>query len=80
MAPVATTSGYVDVWAGLVLKGKQLLPLARALFSNRHPTFTSQNKREEAVLAAAWALLARLGWAAILVADRGSAARNCSSR
>ena len=71
VAPVATTSGYVDVWAGLVLKGKQLLPLARALFSNRHPTFTSQNKREEAVLAAAWALLARLGWAAILVADRG---------
>jgi hypothetical protein len=69
-AAVATTSGYVDVWAGLVLKGKQLLPLARALFSNRHPTLLSQNKREEAVLAAAWALLERLGWAAILVADR----------
>ena len=68
---VATTSGYVDVWAGLVLKGKQLLPLARALFSNRHPTLLSQNKREEAVLDAAWALLERLGWAAILVADRG---------
>jgi hypothetical protein len=67
---VATTSGYVDVWAGLVLKGKQFLPLARALFSNRHPTFTSQNKREVAVLDATWALLARLGWAAILVADR----------
>lgn len=69
--PVATTSGYVDVWAGLVLTGKQLLPLARALFSNRHPTLTGQNKVEEAVLAAAWALLERLGWAAILVADRG---------
>jgi hypothetical protein len=67
---VATTSGYVDVWAGLVLTGKQLLPLARALFSNRHPTLTSQNKVEEAVLAAALALLERLGWAAILVADR----------
>jgi hypothetical protein len=70
-APVATTSGYVDVWAGLVLTGKHLLPLARALFSNRHPTLPSQNKVEEAVLAAALALLERLGWAAILVADRG---------
>lgn len=68
---VATTSGYVDVWAGLVLTGKQFLPLARALFSNRHPTLTSQNRVEEAVLAAGLALLARLGWAAILVADRG---------
>jgi hypothetical protein len=67
---VATTSGYVDVWAGLVLKGKQLLPLARALFSNRHPTLLSQNKLEDAVLAAAWAVLECLGWAAILVADR----------
>ncbi len=68
---VATTSGYVDVWAGLVLTGKQVLPVARALFSNCHPTLTSQNKVEEAVLAAALALLERLGWAAILVADRG---------
>lgn len=68
---MATTSGYVDVWAGLVLTGRQLLPLARALFSNRHPTLTSQNKVEEAVLAAALALLERLSWAAILVADRG---------
>jgi hypothetical protein len=70
-ATVATTSGYVDVWAGLVLHGKQLLPVARALFSNRHPALKSQNKIEEAVLGAAWALLERLGWAAILVADRG---------
>jgi Transposase DDE domain len=67
---VPTTSGYVDVWAGLVLRGKQVLPLARALFSNRHPTLLSQNKVEEGVLAATWALLERLGWAAILVADR----------
>jgi hypothetical protein len=69
--PVATTSGYVDVWAGLVLTGKQLLPLARALFSNRHPTLSSQNKVEQAVLDAGLGLLRRLGWAAILVADRG---------
>jgi len=70
-ATVATTTGYVDVWAGLVLTGKQFLPLARALFSNHHPTLTSQNKIETAVLDAALALLERLSWAAILVADRG---------
>jgi hypothetical protein len=70
-AKVATTTGYVDVWAGLVLTGQQVLPLARSLFSNRPPTLLSQNRVEAAVLAAAWALLARLGWAAILVADRG---------
>jgi Transposase DDE domain len=69
-AAVATTSGYVDVWAGLVLKGKQLLPLARALFSNRHPDLLSQNQVEEAVLHAGLALLERLGGAAIVVADR----------
>jgi Transposase DDE domain len=68
---VPTTSGYVDVWAGLVLTGKQVLPLARALFSNRHPTLTSQNRVEETVLAAALAVLQRLSWAAIVVADRG---------
>jgi hypothetical protein len=67
----ATTSGYVDVWAGLVLVGQQFLPLARRLFSNRHPELTSQNKVEEAVLGAALAVLDRLGWAAIVVADRG---------
>jgi hypothetical protein len=68
---VATTTGYVDVWAGLVLTGKQFLPLARQLFSNRHPDLTSQNKVEEAVLAAALATLDELGWATIVVADRG---------
>lgn len=68
---VATTTGYVDVWAGLVLRGKQFLPLARRLFSNRHPAPASQNTVEEAVLAAALTLLDRLGWAAIVVADRG---------
>jgi hypothetical protein len=68
---VATTTGYVDVWAGLVLTGKQFFPLARQLFSNAHPTLTSQNRVEEAVLAAALAVLERLSWAAIIVADRG---------
>jgi hypothetical protein len=68
---VATTTGYVDVWAGLVLTGKQFFPLARQLFSNRHPDLTSQNRVEEAILAAALTVLARLGWAAIIVADRG---------
>jgi hypothetical protein len=68
---VETTSGYVDVWAGLVLKGKQLLPLARQLFSNRHPRLLSQNRVEEAVLCQAVALLARGALAAIVVGDRG---------
>jgi hypothetical protein len=71
VSKVSTTTGYVDVWAGLVLRGKQFCPLARALFSNRHPDLTSQNRVEEGVLAAALALLDRLGWAAVLVADRG---------
>jgi hypothetical protein len=48
-----TTAGYVDVWAGLVLKGKRFLPLARQLFSSQHPDLVSQNQVEEAVLAAA---------------------------
>ncbi len=68
---VPTTTGYVDVWAGLVLTGKQFFPLARQLFSNAHPDLTSQNAVEEAVLAAALARLERLGWTGIVVADRG---------
>jgi hypothetical protein len=71
VAKAPTTTGYVDVWAGLVLTGKQFLPLARQLFSNAHPDLTSQNTVEEAVLAAALARLERLGWTAIVVADRG---------
>ncbi len=71
VAKVPTTTGYVDVWAGLVLTGKQFLPLARALFSSRHPALTSQNRVEEAVLEAALAVVARLGWTAIVVTDRG---------
>ena len=67
----ATTTGYVDVWAGLVLTGQQFLPLGRQLFSNRHPDLPSQNRVEETVLATALALLDRLRWAAIAVADRG---------
>jgi hypothetical protein len=52
-----TTYGYVDIWAGLVLKGKQFLPLARRLFTSRHPHLKSQNQVEEAVLEDALALL-----------------------
>jgi len=43
----ATTTGYVDVWDRLVLTGKQFLPLARQLFSSKHPKLKSQNKVEE---------------------------------
>ena len=67
----ATTPGYVDIWAGLVLKGKQVLPLARQLFSSRHPQCTSHNAVEEAVLAQALALLQRLGLPAIVLGDKG---------
>ena len=67
----ASTYGYVDVWAGLVLGGKQFLPLARHLFSNRHPQLKSQSRVEEAVLCQALGLVKRAGLAAIVVADRG---------
>ncbi len=42
--------GYVDVWAGVLLKGRQWLPLARGRFSNQHPDQLSQNQIEEQVL------------------------------
>jgi hypothetical protein len=67
----ATAPGYVDIWAGLVLKGKRFLPLARQLFSSRHPQCTSQNAVEEAVLAQALALLQRVGLPAIVLGDKG---------
>ena len=71
-APRATTtSGYVDVWAGLVLRGKQFFPLSRLLYSNRHPKLRSQNRVEEAVLGSALALARRWGLAPIAVGDRG---------
>jgi hypothetical protein len=70
-APVATTTGYVDVWAGLVLQGKQFFPLARLLYSNRHPKLRSQNRVEQAVLGAARALARQWGLDPIVVGDRG---------
>jgi hypothetical protein len=33
-ARAPTTSGYVDIWAGLVLKGKQFFPLVRRLLAS----------------------------------------------
>jgi hypothetical protein len=66
-----TSAGYVDVWAGLALKGKHFLPLARRLFSSEHPSALSQNQVEEAVLEAALATTHRLGLDPIVVADRG---------
>jgi hypothetical protein len=70
-ARAATTTGYVDVWAGLVLKGKQFFPLARHLYSSRHPRLRSQNRVEEAVLGMARGLARRLGLRVIAVGDRG---------
>jgi hypothetical protein len=68
---VVTTFGYVDIWAGLVLTGKQFLPLARQLFSNNHPKLKSQNRVEEAVLCQALGVLKRVGLEAIVIGDRG---------
>lgn len=66
-----TTFGYVDIWAGVVLKGKRFLPLMRRLCSSAQPQAASQNQIEEAVLTAARSLLAERGLSAIVVADRG---------
>lgn len=63
-----TCPGYLDIWAGLLLKGRQVLPLARKLSSSAHPKFVSQNLLEESVI---WQALASVGWKAILIADRG---------
>jgi hypothetical protein len=71
VVPVATTYGYVDIWAGVALQDKQFLPLARALFSSAQPTLTSQNRVEEAVLAQALRLVQETGRAAIVLGDRG---------
>jgi len=46
-ARVTTTSGYVDIWAGLMLTGKQFFPLARRLFARQHPKCTSQHAIHE---------------------------------
>jgi hypothetical protein len=70
-AEVATTFGYVDVWAGLVLRAKQFLPLVRCLCSSNHPQIKSQNQVEAAVLAEVLGLLQRVGLVAIVVGDRG---------
>lgn len=67
----ATTFGYVDIWAGLVLRGKQFLPLDRRLFSAAHPQLLSQPAVEDAVLTRALALLGALQLPAIVVGDRG---------
>ena len=64
-----TTWGYTDVWAGVVLKGKRLLPLARRLYSGAHPTDYMKNRLEETVLNESLEVLERLGMEAIVVAD-----------
>ena len=60
--------GYVDIWAGVLLSGRHVLPLSRKLCSSTHPKFLSQNLLEEAVI---WQALTALAWHAILIADRG---------
>jgi len=65
---LALSPGYVDIWAGGLLRGLQVLPQVRQLCSSTHPKFVSQNLLEEAVI---WSALAMLNWEAILIADRG---------
>jgi hypothetical protein len=68
---VTTTYGYVDIWGGLVLKWQQFVPLARLLYSNRHPQLKSQNRVEEAVIGLLRGLARRLGVRLLLLGDRG---------
>src|SRR6266702_662912 len=70
-AKPATTFGYVDVWAGLVLTGKQFLPLARQVFSSAHPKLPSQPAVEDAVLERALTMARALKLPSIAVGDRG---------
>lgn len=63
--------GYVDIWAGVVLRGKQFLPLSRHLFSGAHPHLASQNGVEEAVTDEALRVLQSYGLQAVVLADRG---------
>jgi hypothetical protein len=69
--PPATTFGYVDIWAGLVLVGKQFLPLERRLCSSTHPKLPSQPTVEDAVLEQALAMVRVLQLPSIVVGDRG---------
>ncbi len=66
-----TTYGDVDVWAGVVLKGKRFFPLMRTLCSSIHPGLSSQNQLEERVLTTARMMLTHAGFDTIVVADRG---------
>ena len=60
--------GYVDAWAGPLLKRRRWLPVSRARFSNTHPEILSQNQVEEAALAEAITLV---GAPALVIGDRG---------
>ncbi len=60
--------GYVDAWAGPLLKGGRWLPLSRARFANTHPEILSQNPVEEAALEEALDLV---GVPALVIGDRG---------
>jgi hypothetical protein len=62
--------GYVDVWAGSLLKRRQWLPLARGRYSATHPELLSQNQVEEQVLWEAICCVPR-GTPVLAVGDRG---------
>jgi hypothetical protein len=62
--------GYVDVWAGVLLKQRRWLPLARGRFSSLHPEPLSQNQVEAEVLWDAICCVPR-GVPILAVGDRG---------
>jgi hypothetical protein len=62
--------GYVDVWAGVLVKRRRWLPLARGRFSSFHPEQLSQNQVEETVLWDAICCVPR-GVPILAVGDRG---------
>jgi hypothetical protein len=63
--------GYVDAWAGGLLKRRVWLPFARGRFLATHPEWFSQNQVEEQV---PWAGICcvRQGTPVLAVGDRGS--------
>lgn len=71
-----TCPGYLDIWSGVLLKGRKVLPLARKLCSSQHPQFVSQNLLEEAVI---WQSLAAVGWDVWSGIGASAGKRSCSS-
>lgn len=69
--------GYQEVWVGILLKDKSVLPLARRLWSEKGPQCASMNLVEEALILEARDMVKQeLKLGVILVADRGFRRKN----